>query len=589
MTVYDFGEDEGVLYLTMEFLEGRTLHDLMEEQPIFTIDSILPIFEQITSALHYAHSRHIIHRDIKPANIMVLENRVVKVTDFGIAKIMSGGMTQTGGILGTPNYMSPEQVTGRPVDGRADIFSLGVILYELVTGTKPFGGDNITTVIYRIVHENPVPPRELDASIHPGVARIISKALNKNPAERYANCLELMEELRHFRALGSSVPAFATVPISVPAAVAAGTPKPLLETPPTSPPKPPLDVPLTPRPVMAPSPERHTSRSLSVLAALLLICVFGAGAYYLAPKLRPWLAALGMVHSTSRPVAVRASRVVPARPTMPAAPVITPPPASPSSASSAAKSPRSRVPAAVAPAAKIEPERTHRPAERASETPKPADVGTLRVTSNVVGASITLDDQTRPEWVTPYSFTNLAPGSHDVMVAKDGYEGVARRITVVAGRSRTLNLDLAAPTGVFKLMTNPPGADVRIDGKDYGPSPVRAVLPAGRHTYVLKQGRIASPTHEFVIRSGSYVTQTVSLTRARAPTGTVSIRTIPPGATIIVDGVAVGRLTPTRITLRVGSHILIVSKAGYQPFRDEVDIQRGQSVPVEVLLRGLAP
>ena len=201
ITIYDFGDDNGVLYLAMEFLEGKSLETIVQEQTVLPIETILPIYDQICSALDHAHRNKIVHRDIKPANIVILQNGLVKITDFGIAKIMSMGMTQAGQILGTPNYMSPEQVKGRDVDGRSDIFSLGVILYELVTGEKPFGGQNITTVIYKIINENPIPPRELDGSIHAGLSYVISKALAKKPDERYQTCRELGEDLRNYKNL----------------------------------------------------------------------------------------------------------------------------------------------------------------------------------------------------------------------------------------------------------------------------------------------------------------------------------------------------------------------------------------------------
>ena len=204
ITVYDFGEDNGVLYLAMEFLEGKSLEKIVQEQTVLPIETILPIYDQVCSALDHAHRNKIVHRDIKPANIMILQNGLVKVTDFGIAKMMAMGMTQAGQILGTPNYMSPEQVKGRQIDGRSDIFSLGVILYELVTGEKPFGGQNITTVIYKIINENPIPPRELDASIHAGLSYVISKALAKNVDERYQTCRELAEDLRNYKNLGGA-------------------------------------------------------------------------------------------------------------------------------------------------------------------------------------------------------------------------------------------------------------------------------------------------------------------------------------------------------------------------------------------------
>src|ERR1039458_4404975 len=204
ITVYDFGEDNGVLYLAMEFLEGQSLENIVQEQTILPIEAILPIYDQVCSALDHAHRNMVVHRDVKPANIMILHNGLVKMTDFGIAKMMAMGMTQAGQILGTPNYMSPEQVKGRQIDGRSDIFALGVILYELVTGEKPFGGQNITTVIYKIINENPIPPRELDASIHAGLSFVISKALAKNVDERYQTCRELAEDLRSYMNLGGS-------------------------------------------------------------------------------------------------------------------------------------------------------------------------------------------------------------------------------------------------------------------------------------------------------------------------------------------------------------------------------------------------
>jgi len=154
--------------------------------------------EQACSALDYAHQHNIVHRDIKPANMMLAADDTLKITDFGTAKILQFGTMQTAQTIGTPSYMSPEQIKGRPVDGRTDIFSLGVVLYELVTGQKPFPGDSVTTVIYKIVNENPVPPRELDSSIHPGLSSVITKALAKPVGARFQNCRELLEALQNY-------------------------------------------------------------------------------------------------------------------------------------------------------------------------------------------------------------------------------------------------------------------------------------------------------------------------------------------------------------------------------------------------------
>ncbi|MGH9591820.1 MAG: serine/threonine-protein kinase, partial [Bryobacteraceae bacterium] len=199
VTVFDAGEEEGLFYITMELVVGRSLQAMLDQRQTFPLPRALRILEQACGALDYAHQHNIVHRDVKPANLMIAADDVVKITDFGTAKILQFGTTQTAHIVGTPSYMSPEQIKGKPVDGRSDIFSLGVILYELVTGEKPFPGQNITTVIYKIVNEEPIPPRQLDASIHPGLSAVIQHALVKEPAARFQTCADLLEALRNYR------------------------------------------------------------------------------------------------------------------------------------------------------------------------------------------------------------------------------------------------------------------------------------------------------------------------------------------------------------------------------------------------------
>jgi len=202
VVVYDAGEENGIYYITMELIEGKSLQALLDSGHSFPVPRVLRIMEQTCSALQFAHERSIIHRDIKPANLMLTADDTVKVTDFGTAKILQfGTVQQTTHVMGTPSYMSPEQVKGRPVDGRSDIFSLGVLLYEILTGEKPFPGQSITTVIYKIVNEEPIPPRTLNPSIHQGLSDIVMRALAKEPEVRYQSCRELLEDLRNYRAL----------------------------------------------------------------------------------------------------------------------------------------------------------------------------------------------------------------------------------------------------------------------------------------------------------------------------------------------------------------------------------------------------
>ena len=212
VVVYDAGEEDGLFYITMELVEGKSVQALLDAGHAFPLPRVLRIMEQACNALQFAHENNIVHRDIKPANIMLTGDDTVKVTDFGTAKILQfGTVQQTAHVMGTPSYMSPEQVKGRAVDGRSDIFSLGVMLYEMITGEKPFPGESITTVIYKIVNEVPVPPRTIDPTIHPGISTAVMRALAKEPEDRYQSCHEFLEDLRNYRNL-SEGSARTTVP-----------------------------------------------------------------------------------------------------------------------------------------------------------------------------------------------------------------------------------------------------------------------------------------------------------------------------------------------------------------------------------------
>ncbi|HET7452238.1 MAG TPA: serine/threonine-protein kinase [Thermoanaerobaculia bacterium] len=187
VTIYDVGEDKesGVSFIAMEYIEGKTIKALLVDRTNFAPDQISDIIGQVAEALDYAHRKGIIHRDIKPANIMITTDGKVKITDFGIAKVASSNLTSTGQFLGTPNYMSPEQVTGAPVDGRSDIFSLGVVLYEMLSRRKPFAGENLTTISYKIVHENYAPLTDAPKNVPEEFDPILSKALAKDPWNRF--------------------------------------------------------------------------------------------------------------------------------------------------------------------------------------------------------------------------------------------------------------------------------------------------------------------------------------------------------------------------------------------------------------------
>ena len=195
VTVYDVGEEEGNPYIVMEYLKGATLSELTSEGPLTTSQS-LEITAQVLSALEYAHKNDVVHRDIKPDNIFILKDGTVKVADFGIAQLASTStMTQAGTIIGTPGYMSPEQVRGERVDWRTDIFSTGVLLYELLTGAPAFEAGSTTGTMYKVVHEEPPPLMSRDPHLPQHLQAVISRALAKSREQRYQGALEMKQDL----------------------------------------------------------------------------------------------------------------------------------------------------------------------------------------------------------------------------------------------------------------------------------------------------------------------------------------------------------------------------------------------------------
>jgi serine/threonine-protein kinase len=204
VAVFDVGEHDGMPFLVMEFVAGRTLADSAKAGERLSVDRICEFGGQIAEALAYAHQRGVVHRDIKPANVLLTSAEAygierTKITDFGVAKLAEGQTTLTGQMLGTPAFMPPEQFTGAPIDGRSDIFSLGVVLYWMATGERPFPGESITAVSYKVVHTDPVPPVKLNPSLPPKLESIILRCLAKNPADRFQTGYELGRELTELK------------------------------------------------------------------------------------------------------------------------------------------------------------------------------------------------------------------------------------------------------------------------------------------------------------------------------------------------------------------------------------------------------
>ncbi len=195
VAVYDFGEIDQIAYLAMEYVQGTPLNALLVAGVPTDIDASVSCLSQLLRALDYAHARGVVHRDVKPANLIITDDALVKITDFGIARIESSTLTQTGSVIGTPSYMAPEQFRGETADGRTDVFAAGIVLYQLLTGGRPFVG-SASTVMHQILNETPPNPSGKNAALGPEFDVVVQKALAKNPADRYASAQAFLEALQ---------------------------------------------------------------------------------------------------------------------------------------------------------------------------------------------------------------------------------------------------------------------------------------------------------------------------------------------------------------------------------------------------------
>ena len=199
VAVFDRGEFDGTYYIAMEYLEGRSLKQIVRQDGALDPDRAIDLVIQILKAARFAHRRGIVHRDIKPHNVIVDDEGRAKVTDFGIARAGASDMTETGSIMGTAQYLSPEQAQGHPVDARSDLYSIGVVLYELLTGRVPFDAESAVTIALKQVSEEPVPPSEYNAAVSDHLEDIVMRALQKDPAKRFADAEEFIVALEQAR------------------------------------------------------------------------------------------------------------------------------------------------------------------------------------------------------------------------------------------------------------------------------------------------------------------------------------------------------------------------------------------------------
>ena len=277
VAVYDYGETAEFAYLVMEFVDGRSVKAALDAQERFPIAEVSRVMGELLNALQYSHDHGVVHRDIKPANMMLTRDGRVKVADFGVARIESSSMTQVGTVIGTPAYMSPEQLSGQTVDSRSDIYSAGVVLYQLLTGDRPYHGSNLTSIYHQALNSDPVPPSKLSVTVPAAFDPVVARAMAKRPQDRYAKALEFAEAIRAAAIAQAALPAEAEQPDATVVS------RPVKPVPSRRPERPAAGA------AAPPPPSRGSNRVtlLAASAAAVLLVAGGAAWYFTQPNPRP--------------------------------------------------------------------------------------------------------------------------------------------------------------------------------------------------------------------------------------------------------------------------------------------------------------
>ena len=485
---------------------------------------LLGIFRQVASGLDYAHKKGIIHRDIKPANLMLHVDQatgehLVKITDFGVAKFASQQMTQTGGMMGTPNYMAPEQIHGAFVDGRTDQFALGVVVYEVLTGSKPFTADYLPTLLYRIAREEPLPAERLNSTLNAPVGQVLNKALAKEPAGRFENCVQFINALSDActtcpawagvpRESGFNAPTMAEIPRPAlpaePAFPASGAGAPLFETPA-------VDHSYDLPPVRYRDREEELGFPLwKKLAIVVLLCaMLGA----VITVYRNYVSTADDGSQATNTASRQSAPIPPGQNAPPAEQNTSKVPDNPSQnnpgPNNTSNAPREQTGtepgqqnSAAAPTAPAEPgdattDASSKPSQPetvpASKESAPVSDANVRFVSSPANAHVVVDGDELKACTAPCTL-NLKAGRHTLTAALSGY-GVAQKIIHIPEDTNVF-LELSSRLGLVQMSSQPSGAQIYIDGNLQGQTPTTLRLAAGEHKVLLVRG---SERHEQTI------------------------------------------------------------------------------------------
>ena len=549
VTLFDVGEENDVPFLAMEFVDGKTISAVLDEGTRFKPERVIGLVSQVAAALDYAHSRGVVHRDIKPSNLILNDEDKVKVTDFGIAKLADSEITHSGALLGTPSYMSPEQAMGEKLDGRSDIFSLGVVTFEMLSGQQPFPGTNVTSILYKLVHVDPVEPADLEMNglVPQKWREVFHKVLAKKPDSRYQTASAFVQDLEYclgswFTGLGSAE----AVTVQAPA---------LDERT--------LALPPMPAAPAVPAPSRSAAAPVAAEEAETLVIV---GPALAVPDDDAEVPATLVVEAGSAPSDGEATILLAAAPTteevLPATVMMSPPTAN-----------RTLPPEPTLREAAPPPRAT--PARRARRAGVP--VGWA-----LGGAAAVL---------------TLGIGGWAIWQRSRAGAPAGRPFAPAAAASRSRS---AAPpsaqtrqpgqAGALRIESEPSGARVSVNGQAKGQTPVRlSELPFGSYRVRVERKGYDPQTREVTLRAGSAagVLQFALVRTAAAATGGADVVSTPPGASVSVDGRRVGTTPLAGLKLRPGRHRLEVALAEHETWSGPVDVAAGETGRVEVRLRAL--
>jgi serine/threonine-protein kinase len=571
VTLFDIGEEGGVPYLAMEFVEGETLSSILERGVRFPPEKVIGLISQIASAVDYAHSKGVIHRDIKPSNLILYETDRVKVTDFGIAKLVDSEITHAGTLLGTPSYMSPEQAMGDKLDGRSDIFSLGICAFEMLSGEQPFPGTNVTSILYKLVHVDPVEPANLEMNglVPQKWHEVFGKVLAKRPDDRYQTATDFVQDLEYCLGAWFGGIAEDLVGEAAPAGVKTKTG--------------------ASAPMTAVPPAVHTGRPDESTASFSAMPPLPPGALPAPPNaapndtVPPGPPNPGLLPATvvfSSPVPVTGATVVmgsaPARTSPTDATFKTVPPAPTVKAPIPIPEVTEKVPLSVAAAAVA--------ARAAAPAPAPARksprisaglilavAGVLALVAVGLGMAALYRRLVAPQAPPPVS----APGT----------------AAPTPRPARTVAPPAVATTGTVHVESKPAGAAVSIDGQPRGLTPIDVPeLGLGSHAVKVELKGYESRTEDVTLSAATpRADLKLPLSRVAPATGLADIVSVPSGAVVTVDGAALGYTPLASWKLKPGSHEVHIMKDGHEPWEGTVVVQPGKRARVDVELKANVP